>query len=92
MKLLKKLCKTAFVVTAVTYAVCLINGITVIGYTATSEGGTVTIAGHSVEVNSGIAGAFHETYSKVEKQASKLLPKKIKTAVEQVCDLIDGSD
>ena len=91
MKIIKLLARTAFAFLAITYTVCLINGITVIEYVATDDGGILSVAGRAIEIGDGIADVFWETYTKAETQAAEWLPTKIKTAVDRLSELINGS-
>ena len=89
MKLIKFIGKTVFTFLAITYAVCLINGITVIEYYETDDGGTLSVIGRSIEINNGIANSFWEAYTKAETKAAEWLPAKIKNAVEKISDLLE---
>ena len=89
MKLIRIMGKTAFVFLAVTYAVCLMNGITVIEYTVADDSGTLMIAGRAIEVHSTVADAFLKTYVKAETQAAEWLPTKIKSAVSRISDIFN---
>ena len=91
MKLIRFFGRTAFTVLVIAYAVCLVNGITVVEYEATDDGGTISVIGRSIEVNNGIANAFWETYTKAERQAAEWLPAKIKAVVGQLSELINNS-
>ena len=90
MKLIKILSKTVFMLIAILYAACLVNGVTVIEYSASEDGGTLSVAGRTIEVSGGIADAVLKAYSEAESQAAELLPAKVKKAVEQISDLLDG--
>ena len=90
MKFLKVCGKAGILLAAIAYAACLFNDITIIDYTATEDGGSLSIAGHVVEVNNSVASTVLEAYTEAETRAAKWLPSKIKTAVEQVSDLLGG--
>lgn len=92
MSFLKIVIKTGIAVIATTYAACILNDVTVIDYTATEEGGTLSIAGCNINVTDDITEGFMETYTKVEEQATKWLPGEIRTAVEQLSELFNGGD
>ena len=89
MKLIRIIGKTAFVFLAITYAVCIINGITVIEYVATDGSGTLVIAGKEVEVHGAVADAFWKTYTQAESRAAEWLPSKIRSAVSRISDLLE---
>ena len=89
MKIFRIIGRAAFVFLAITYTVCLMNGITVIDYTATDDRGTLTVAGRTIEVHNRIADVFLKTYTRVEDQAEKWLPQKIKNAVGHISDIFD---
>ena len=91
MKLIRFIGKTAFVIFAIAYATCILNGISVVEYYSTDDGGTLTVAGRTVEVNTAVADAFLQTYTEAEKKAAKYLPQKIKNAVNRISDLLDGA-
>jgi len=90
MKLIKILGKTGFAITALMYAVCLFNDITLIEYSHTAEGNTLSIVGHSIEIDSALINALSELYTKANNSASELLPPQIKNAARQVSDLLSG--
>ena len=89
MKLIRIMGKTAFVFLAVTYAVCLMNGITVIEYTAIDGSGTLIVAGKAIEVHNAVADAFLKTYTQAETQAAEWLPSKLKSAVSRISDIFN---
>lgn len=90
MKLIKLIGKAAFVFLTLTYAVCIANGVTVVEYYATDDGGALSVAGRTVEINNAFADAFWKTYTEAEAQAAEWLPPKIKNAVNRISDLVNG--
>lgn len=92
MKIAKILGKLALTLTAALYSLCLINGVTVFGYSADTEGGTLTVAGKSIELSGELAEVFRRTYSQIEETAASWLPSDLKLAVGHIADLLDGED
>ena len=91
MRFSKLFIKTAMAIIITVYAACLLNDVTVIDYTATEDGGRISIIGHNVDVTDDIAEGFVEAYTKAEEQATKWLPTKIRYAVEQRSKLFNGA-
>lgn len=91
MKLIKLIGKAAFVFLTLTYAVCLVNGMTVVEYCATDDGGALTVAGRTIEINNALADALRKTYTEAEARAAEWLPPKIKSAVNRISDLVNGN-
>lgn len=92
MKIIRILGKAAFAFLVITYAVCLVNGITVIEYTSSEDNGTLTVAGRAVEIHSGIADSFWKAYTRAENQAAEWLPVKLKNAVSRISDFMENGE
>ena len=91
MKFIKGLGKLAIGITAFLYALCLFNGVTFFEYTVTDQGGILSVAGKSVEINTDAARIFWKTYANAEAQAAEWLPSKVQSAIEQLSSLLNGS-
>ena len=92
MKIAKFLRKAVITLAAALYSLCLINGVPIFEYSADTEGGSLTVAGRSIEFHGAIAENLRKTYSQIEEKASAWLPPDLKLAVGQIADLLDGAD
>ena len=88
MKLIKRLGKLVFAITALLYALCLFNGENFFEYTVTEQGGVISVAGQSLEINTEAATTIRETYTQAEAQASEWLPKKLKATVRRLYSIL----
>ena len=92
MKFIKRLGKIAVAFTAFLYALCLFNGVTFFEYTATDRGGTLSVAGQCVEIDTRAANIFWETYASAEEQASEWLPVKVRSAIKHLSAFLNGKN
>ena len=88
----KKTGKLVFAAALCLYGFCLVNGITIFDYTATAEGGTLSIIGHTVDIYSPEAAAFWDLYFKAEREAARLVPSELRSAISRISELIQFSD
>ena len=86
MKIIKNAGRVMLTATACLYAFCLFNGITFFDYIPTPQGGTLSIAGYSLDVSSHAANTFWQVYADIESKAAELLPRGIQRAVEWISD------
>lgn len=84
MKIIKKTGKLIFTVSLCLYAICLINGVTFFDYTATSDGGTLSVVGYTVDITGSTAASFWDIYTRVERKAAEILPKQVSAAVDWI--------
>ena len=89
MKIIKKTCRALVTLALCIYTFCLFNGITFFDYTATSEGGTLSVVGHDMEVITPAAASFWELYVSAERCAADILPGQLRTAVSKLAEYFE---
>ena len=90
MNLLKKTGKLLFTAGMCVYAFCLINGITVFDYTASADGGTLSIVGYSIDLSAPYTNAFWDLYTDIEQKAASVLPSGARQAVQWISQLLSN--